>query len=488
MPGAARMKQAASLLSRALPNNRFARSVSVLVGGTVGAQLIMVLAAPVLTRLYPPQDFGLLAVFAALLSLGAVVASLRYEVAIPLPHDQKEAAALLVLSLSALVAFVALVAIPVLLYRDELARLLNTPRLADYLYLVPLGILVAGAYNVLNYWAIRMQAFTPLAKTRLSQSLVAACIQLGGAPLGPLALLLGHVAGQASGLFSLGVRLVYRRWPEAGSAGWSDVVVVAKRYRKFPLFSTWGALFNTAGSQLPPILFAALFGPAIAGVYALANRVLSMPMQILGQAIANVFLSSAAGAHREGRLAVLVADIHRKLADIGMPPMLLLLIAGPEIFRQVFGPQWREAGVFAQWMAPWLYLVFIASPLTSLFEVLDRQATGMIFQCALLVVRVAAIGAGAAIGDVMSAVALFALGSAACWLVNLAWIVRASGNGWKQIWHPSVGALGWSVALASPVVLSATWHPAGTFLVVALVAAAALIAARYTYLMKNAWL
>jgi O-antigen/teichoic acid export membrane protein len=120
------------------------RGVSVLVGGTVGAQVIMVLAAPVLTRLYTPQDFGLLAVFAALLSIVVVVASLRYELAIPLPHDDREAAALLVLSLLIVFAVAALSAIPILLYRHAITGLLNMPRLADYLYLVPMGTLVAA--------------------------------------------------------------------------------------------------------------------------------------------------------------------------------------------------------------------------------------------------------------------------------------------------------------------------------------------------------
>lgn len=70
--------------------------MGVLVGGTTGAQLLAVLAAPLLTRLYTPEDFGLLAVYASLLGLIAVIASLRYELAIPLPTDDTEAAAVAV--------------------------------------------------------------------------------------------------------------------------------------------------------------------------------------------------------------------------------------------------------------------------------------------------------------------------------------------------------------------------------------------------------
>lgn len=482
------MKQLNSLISRALPKNRFARSVSVLVGGTFGAQLIMVLAAPVLTRLYTPQDFGFLAVFVALLSLVSVIASLRYEFAIPLPDDDNEAAALLVLSLVMVLIVAALSAITVFLCRDMIAQMLNTPGLADYLYLVPLGTLFVGTYNVLYYWAIRMKEFTPLAKTRISQSVASVAIQLVGAPLGSIALLLGQIAGYATGLFSLSLRLLRSHWSVITSVKLSNVIYVARRHKKFPLFSIWTALFNTAGVQLPAILFAALFSPADAGIYMLANRVLTMPMQLLSPAIANVFFSDAAQAYREDKLESLVTNIHSRLAHIGMPPMLVLLIAGPDIFKQIFGPEWREAGVFAQWLVPWLYLVFITSPLSPIFGVLDKLAASMAFEGILLVVRMAAILAGAWLGDIMLAVAFFALGSAVCWLANLVWLIRLSGNRWTDIWHPALSALTWAVALVSPIILTTMWEIDRILWFFSLATTSIFITTRYVYLMKDAWL
>lgn len=477
-----------SIISGALPKNRFVRGVAVLVSGTVGAQALMVLAAPLLTRLYTPQDFGLLAVFVGLLSIVAVTASLRYELAIPLPSDEREAAALLVLSLSSVLVVAALSAIPVFFYRNAIAGLLNTPALADYLDLVPLGTLFVGAFNVLNVWAIRVKAFTPLAKTKFSQSVAAVGIQVGGASLGPVALLLGQVAGQAAGSLSLGLRVLRQQWGAIVSVRLSDIALVARRYKRFPLFSTWSALFNTAGMQLPPLLFAALFSPAAAGMYALANRVLAAPMQILGQAIASVFFSGAAQAHREGGLGLLVANIHRRLAHIAMPPICILLIGGPEIFSRVFGTEWREAGIFAQWLAPWLYLVFITSPLSPLFDVLNKQDVEMAFEIASLIIRVAAIVAGAWIGDVMTAVVFISIGSIACRLANMVWLLRASGNGWGEIWRPTLSALAWGVILVSPIILSALWEVDRLLWFSALAMTAVLISARYVYLMKDAWL
>jgi len=131
-------------LRRLLPKNTFARGVSVLVGGTAAAQLLTVLAAPLLTRLYSPEDFGLLAVYGSLLALIGVMSSLRYELAIPLPEDDGEAANLAVLSLILVGISALLSGVLVLLLDTAIADALGVPALADYSWLLPVGVLLGN--------------------------------------------------------------------------------------------------------------------------------------------------------------------------------------------------------------------------------------------------------------------------------------------------------------------------------------------------------
>ena len=86
-------------LQRLKPKSAFARGVGVLVGGTAFAQAIAVLALPLLTRLYTPDDFSVLAVYAAVLGISSVVACLRLEIAIPMPEDEGTAINLMLLGL-----------------------------------------------------------------------------------------------------------------------------------------------------------------------------------------------------------------------------------------------------------------------------------------------------------------------------------------------------------------------------------------------------
>ncbi|RAH38217.1 lipopolysaccharide biosynthesis protein [Halomonas sp. SL1] len=471
--------------ARILPNNAFARSVSVLVGGTAGAQLLMVLASPLLTRLYTPDDFGLLAVYAGLLGVLAVIASLRYELAIPLPESDQDAASIVVLSLLAVLGVTLTTAILVLMGGDSIASVLGVPKLAGLLWLLPLGVLLQGCYKVFNYWAIRTKQFPLIAKTRLRQALATLAIQLVGAKAGSVSLLGGQATGQGVGSITL-ARSALKR-PELRHWRCRDVWHSAKRYRDFPLFSTWGGFFNSVGQQLPPLLFASLFGAGAAGLYALAHRVLTMPMSIVGQAVGNVFFSSAAEAYREGRLGPLVSSVHEKLAQIAMPPALVLIVIGPDLFTLVFGEQWRSAGDFARWMAPWLYMVFITSPLSTLFSVMEKQTQGLLFQVILLLARVVAITLGAWQGNLIVAVMLFSGASALCWVGFLAWITRVTGNTQGMMLRPAASTFVVSLASVAPLWLGTHWPTFSFIWWLLAMATAGLMAIHYWRLFRKAF-
>lgn len=429
-----------SSIRKLLPKSAFARSVSVLVGGTAGAQALMVLASPLLTRLYSPDDFGLLAVYAGLLAIFGVISSLRYELAIPLPESNVEAANVLVLSLLVVLMMTGISAGMGLLVSEQVSQALNAPELVQYFWLLPVSVLLSGIYRVFNYWAVRTKAFGDIAKTRISQTLATLAIQLIGYKLGAIALLFGQASGQGVGSLRLARSAITRE--DAQSWSWSGVWTAAKRYKVFPVFSTWGGLFNTAGVQLPPLMFAAFFSSTAAGLYALAHRVLAMPMSVLGEAIGKVFFSNAAEAYREKRLAPLVEKIHGLLSEIAMPATLLLVIAAPEIFALVFGESWREAGQIARYMAPWLHIVFVSSPLSTLFEVMERQQLAMAFQAGLLTIRVVAILIGAYwLRALLPTVILFSLVSALFWIGFLVWVCCASGNRWSMIVKSTSSAL-----------------------------------------------
>ena len=397
-----------------------------LVGGTAGAQVLMVLASPLLTRLYTPDDFGLLAVLAALLAFLTVIASARYELAIPLPKSDQDAANLTVLGFILVVCTTLATCVIFLVWPHAIAEAINAPDLASYLWLMPLGVFFVGSYQVFNKWAVRVKHFTAIAKTRVYQALGTLSIQLGGYQLGVLALLVGHTAGQGVG--ASGLALSAFRQPELKQCTFRGMRKQASRHRYFPLYSTWTGLFNTASLQLAPIVFVAIYGAMVGGLYALTLRILSMPGSLIGNAVGSVFLSAAPEARRNGTLAELVKKLHSRLSMAGALPLVVLLFFGPDLFELVFGTGWRQAGVYAQWMAPWIYLQFQWSPLSMLSHVMELQREALIAQFMALVLRFSSLiiawllGVNADVG-----IAIFALVSAVAYILIMVWFMRKAG-------------------------------------------------------------
>jgi len=114
--------------------------------------------------------------------------------------------------------------------------------------------------------------------------------------------------------------------------------------------------------------------------------------------------------------------------------MLLALLA-EDLFMLIFGPVWRIAGVYTMLLAPWFFLVFIAAPLSSLFNVLERQRIGLVFNLILLVSRLAVLSLGGMIGDTIVAIALYSVTGVVFWgwmilyLLNLSGIPYRAGTG-----------------------------------------------------------
>ena len=157
----------------------FATDVLKLVTGTTFAQVITILASPLLTRLYGPEAFGFLALFTSITSIIGVVACMRYELAIMLPKTDEEAANLLGLCLLCVVVVSGLT-VPALYFGgDALLSMLRAPRPGSYLVLVSPFVFVSGVFLALNYRNSRTKHFGRLSVARVTSSFAITGTQLG---------------------------------------------------------------------------------------------------------------------------------------------------------------------------------------------------------------------------------------------------------------------------------------------------------------------
>lgn len=387
----ARLKQA--IQSRLEEEGGFGRAVGTLVGGTAFAQAVMVLALPVLTRLYTPEQFSVLAVYVSLLGILSVIACLRFEIAIPLPERDEDAASLLVLAVGSGLILSLLTGGLVLLHGGGLANRFGISELSSYLWMVPVGMWMASAYAATQYWATRKKNFTRIARTRIVQATGGVGVQTGAGLLGAgsIGLLTGHLVSSGAGFLSLG----HQFWRQDRSllrhVNLASLRKVGIKYQRFPKYATIEAFANSAGSQLPVIVIAALaIGPE-AGFLLLATRVMAAPMALIGSSYGQAYLAHAPTHLREGRLDAFTENVLEGLLKIGVGPLLFMGIVATPVIAILFGEEWVRTGELILWLTPWCVLKFLSSPVSMVMHVKQRQRVMLLMQLLGLVMRLLAI-------------------------------------------------------------------------------------------------
>lgn len=421
---------------RSLADDAFVRNTSVLASGSMVAQGLAVAVLPLLTRLYSPDDFGDLAVFTATVATVSVAACLRYDIAIPLPDKERDAAGLVVVAgLCALGIAIASAAVLVLLGRT-----------LHLVVLVPVAVFFTGLYSALQSWCVRETRFASVSKARAVQAVAACGVQLGTGlgRFGPLGLLLGAVLGPVAGALVLSAGLGRRFRNLVAATAWSDICGLAAAFSRFPKFSTFEALSNSAGAQVPILLIASIANGAEAGFVFLAVYALQAPMGLLGGAVAQVFLSEAPDRQRSQNMGALVLSTLEKLAMLGIGPILFAGIVAPDVVPKIFGQEWVRSGILMSWMAPWCVMQLLSSPISMALFIANRHETALFLQLFGLALRVGSV----LIAAPAVAAEAFALSGFAFYATYLVVVLRVAGvpvrRMWATLWKALPLVLAWS--------------------------------------------
>ena len=368
------------LKNRHAPKGSFSAHVLTLMTGTTIAQAIPIAISPILTRLYSPSDFGALALFSSVVSIVAIIATGRYELAIMLPEEDDDAFNIFALSIliSSVMSMLSLLIIFV--FNSEISTLLGNKDISKWLYWVPFSVLLTGFYQAFNYWSSRKKQFERLAVSRISQSAFAATANLsfGYVGLGVSGLIGGSLIGQSCATGVLGWQVWRDDKSSTGSISKNSMMRNAKRYREFPLINSLHAFSDTVQTSGIVFVISAFFGSNILGFYSLTLKVLRMPLSLIGSSVSQVFFQKASQTYNDGGdLHVLLKKTMIKLSMIALPVLVIVVFFAPEIFALCFGKTWREAGLYAQILSPWIFINFIVSPISQIPIIVNKQKSGL---------------------------------------------------------------------------------------------------------------
>lgn len=367
----------------------FLKAISLLVGGTVFAQGLAILALPALTRIYSPTDFSLFAVYTSLIMIISVASCLRFEIAIPIPEDKSEAVNLVVLSFLSNLLISLLLLIIVALFHQQIIQILGQSEFSELIWLVPVGVFFLGVYNTFQYWATRQKQFKTIAKTRITQSIFGVTTQVSLGVLGffSFGLIVGQIVKVSAGIGKLIKNFLYDSAGILKKISFFSLKKTFIKNDKFPKFSTLEALANTAGVQLPIIFIASKVGGGEAGHLMLAMQVMAIPIAFIGSAVSQVYLANAPEELKKGKLKEFTLQSMNSLLKVAILPLVLISIMSPYIFPVIFGENWGRAGEMMIWMLPWFAAQLLVSPISMSLHILNLHKIALLLQIFGLFIR-----------------------------------------------------------------------------------------------------
>lgn len=407
------------------------RHAGLLTGGTMLAQVITLAATPLLTRLYGPEQFGLLGLLMNIATMGGSVGALCYEFAILQPRSERMAKAVFALTLW-LSGLGSLLAMLIVAGFEVWRPGVFGRRLDVWFYLFCfVGVLTTVHLNAFGYALSRKSLFRPVAVSKINQSLLPVTGQLGFGFLRNVDL--GLMAGRTLGLIGTNLWLqrslpVGYRVRDAVRADWRAVWTAAKRYKDYILHVPRQLLMRGA-TTAPPILLVAFFGPVAGGFFFFAQRIVERPGMMLGDALTRLPLKQFSDVAAKRRPLLRPTLLYSLVC--GVPVMagcvVLALIARP-VVPVLFGREWTPAADYAIILGLWAAVRLSTLPMATVITVLRVQKASLVldsvFFLRILAIPWAAMNDRSALWAVAAYCAISVIYHAAVFALGLWAVVR----------------------------------------------------------------
>lgn len=355
------------------------RNIIKLASGEGLGRIIGFVVAPIITRIYSPEDLGTLTVYSSLLAIIVPFATCRYSLAIPICKSEKIAFNLMMACFLILITGTLLFGIIFGIFHEPILNMLNMNAIIKYWYLIPIGFLCHGLYEIFSQYSIRKKTLTALAKASVLQKITGSVTKIGLGLLSfkPLGLLIGDLMTQTGGLSVL----LRSYWDDLYSSihtiSKNKIKYCIKRFKLFPIYRVPSQILLAAASSLPVMFFAWQFDAKITGQIGIARTMLSIPVTFIGYSVGKAFFAEIAsiGKQKTMEIYTLTVSVIKKLFLFSLIPFLLVIMFGPWIFQVVFGPEWYDSGIYARLFSLFLIFQFIYSPISEgIFNVFEKQS------------------------------------------------------------------------------------------------------------------
>ena len=353
--------------------NDFFSNVLKISASTMISGVIVAITLPVITKIFSASELGKYQLIVSIITSLGVISSLKYEMAIVLPKDDSIAKIIYKIAFYVLAIFSLLLCILFFFVDSIIFSYLNAENILNFSMLIPIGVFFFGTLEIIKSSLVRSKNFGAfsLAKVYQIASTQILIIIVGLINASTISLFISFI----SGIIISSILFLRESMISVKSKISSSMLDIAIKYKKFPLVNTFMVFSNTISYELPVFFIIKYHSSEILGFYMLANRLLVVPMNVIGTSIGKVYFQKASEVLKDElpKLFKLYKRTTLRLIKIGLIPFFCTITFSSIIIKLIFGNDWEMASVIMQIMSFGIFFQFITSPISTTFTILNKQ-------------------------------------------------------------------------------------------------------------------
>ena len=326
------------------------QSIGLITLSLLAGAIMTFIALPVLTRLYSVADFGAYGIALAIVSVLSTVANMRLDQALLVADEQDKKSLIFEgAAFSTAIAVISGIVISAIL-NVEMAGAVATGVLAN--------TLIQSLYNY--QFSAHQEYFC--AGLNIFRSAIVVAVQLSL----PLVMQISLVNSyNLSSVIMIVAVLIYLVKHQLYQVSWQAF----KHYKDFIYANTSHALLNSFSHNLPYYVVSHFVGVQAMGFYAIVERTLRVPINLISQTLRQFFIRKFKDA--DSSQNALKASV--LLSLVSLPLFALVFVLPESLYLWVFGSEWVGISSYFQILALGYWAIF-CNPPSSAFLIAKRNS------------------------------------------------------------------------------------------------------------------
>lgn len=351
------------------------RGIFFMGAGTVLAQLINVLAQPILTRLVPAETLGVYTYVVSLSTIFIPIASLKLDMLVVTEKDDIEAQYITDICIFIIMIFSLLYAIIILIGKLFFSNSIFN-KFGFISLFAPILVFTNGLRFLFISYNNRYKKYKLISSIAIIREFVRAVIQLGS---GILSLgVIGQIMGYAlSPLFGMHIQSkeYLKKYKERTRINKRKIKnIIFHTGKRQILYLVPAQFINSFSVSLITISLSYLFSSATLGYYSAGARILDIPIIFITSNVSKVMYQKASESiEKKQPIFKIVFSVIMVLSIVSLLGFGVLFIIAPHITQFVFGDGYGVSGVYIRCLCIMYAVRLVATSFAGFYTVFKKQ-------------------------------------------------------------------------------------------------------------------